>query len=196
MLQKLQKQIASYGTIFIIGVVVGLFLHSGVAREALNSIHLENVLGEQSKVTITIDKQTGTIVNRVIDGDTMELSSGEKVRLIGINTPETHHPTRGVECFGKQAEAYTRQLLEGHQVRLEKDVSETDKYGRLLRLVYLVPESTNAAELFVNKYLVEEGFALVDTFPPDVKYKDVFLEAQRTAREQNKGLWSACNVTN
>jgi endonuclease YncB( thermonuclease family) len=195
MFKKFQKQIAAYGSVFIIGVIVGLFLQGGDAREALNSINPEKVLGT-TKVTVNTEKQTGTIVKRVVDGDTIELSSGEKVRLIGINTPETHHPTRGVECFGKEAEAYTRQLLEGHQVRLEKDVSETDRYGRLLRVVYLVPESTLAAELFVNKHLVEEGYALVDTYPPDVKYKDIFLEAQRIAREQGKGLWSACNVTN
>jgi micrococcal nuclease len=193
MFKNIEKQIASYGTVFVIGVIVGLFMQGGEAKQAFDSLNPEKVLGN-TKVTINTQKETGTVVKRVVDGDTIELTSGQKVRFIGVNTPETHHPTKGLECYGKEAEAYTRQLLEGKQVRLEKDVSETDRYGRLLRYIYLVPESSTSAELFVNKHLVEEGYALVDTFPPDVKYIDVFLEAQRLARENNKGLWSACEV--
>lgn len=193
MFKNLQKKITMYGVVFVFGVMTGLFLQSGDAKQAFAAVQPEKLLGN-TKITVTTQKETSTIVKRVVDGDTIELTNGQKVRYIGVNTPETHHPTKPVECYGKEAEAYNKQLVEGKQVRLEKDTSETDKYGRLLRYVYLIPTASTEAEIFVNKRLVEEGYALVDTFPPDVKYQDVFLEAQRSAREQNKGLWSTCQV--
>lgn len=128
-------------------------------------------------------------VVRAIDGDTIEvLIGGEKktVRYIGINTPETVHPSKPAECFGKEASDKNKMLVEGQSVRLEKDISETDKYGRLLRYVYV-------GETMINEALVEGGYAHASTYPPDVKYTDVFLAAEKTARETERGLWgSAC----
>lgn len=124
-------------------------------------------------------------VTRVIDGDTIEVEiEGEtyKVRYIGIDTPELHHPTKPVEYFAQEAYEKNRELVEGKTVFLEKDVSETDKYGRLLRYVYV-------GNTFVNAYLVQYGYALVATYPPDVKYQDYFMELQREAREARRGLW-------
>lgn len=193
MFKNLEKKIASYGTVFVIGVFVGLFLQTSNAKDAFATLQLDKIPGN-TKITVATAPATGLVVKRVVDGDTMELNTGEKVRFIGVNTPETHHPTKPEECFGKEAETFTRGFLEGKSVRLERDVSDKDQYGRLLRYVYLLPEASTEAELFVNKTLVEEGYALADTFPPDVKYKDVFLEAQRSAREMNKGLWNACQV--
>lgn len=106
-----------------------------------------------------------------------------KVRYIGIDTPETVHPTRGEEPYGREACAKNKELVEGKVVRLEKDVSETDKYGRLLRYVYV-------DDLFVNAQLVRLGYAQVATYPPDVKYQDLFLQLQREAREVGRGLWA------
>jgi len=128
-------------------------------------------------------------VTRVVDGDTIVISTGEKVRYIGINTPESVDPRKSVECFGKAASEENKKLVEGKKVRLEKDVSETDKYGRLLRYVYL---ENDKGEVFVNETLVKEGFAQVDTFPPDVKYESKFIAAQKYARENSLGLWSSC----
>jgi micrococcal nuclease len=124
-------------------------------------------------------------VARVVDGDTFEIEGGRKVRLIGVDTPESVHPdpARNTE-FGKTASAFTRNRLEGKDVYLEKDVSETDKYGRLLRYAYL------ADGTFFNELLVSEGMANPATFPPDVKYADVFVKAQQYARDNNKGLWA------
>jgi|GEM_PF-2065202 len=124
-------------------------------------------------------------VTKVIDGDTIQIETGEKVRYIGIDTPETVHPSKPVECFGKEATAKNKELVEGKTVRLEKDISETDKYGRLLRYVYV-------GDIFVNLELVKEGYAVSSTYPPDVKYQDRFLEAQQEAREKQKGLWITC----
>lgn len=132
-----------------------------------------------------------TKVTRVIDGDTIEIENKEKVRYIGIDTPETKHPQKGVECFGKEASEKNKKLVEGKEVKLEKDVSETDKYGRLLRYVFIKQEATSTP-LFVNEYLVAEGYASAATFPPDVRYQDLFIKAQQKAQQENKGLWSKC----
>lgn len=130
-----------------------------------------------------------SFVGRVVDGDTVELKTGEKVRYIGIDTPETAHPTKGVECYGKIASEKNAELVAGKEVRLEKDVSETDRYGRLLRYVHVIEESTDSAEIFVNEYLVREGFAKASSYPPDIKYQDLFREAEAEARVLQKGLW-------
>lgn len=131
-------------------------------------------------------------VARVIDGDTIELETRQKVRYIGIDTPELHHPTKPVQCFAQEAMMANKKLVEGKRVTLEKDVSETDRYGRLLRFVYVMdPVSSNAA-IFVNDYLVRQGYAYAATFPPDVKFSHQFLAAQTEARENNRGLWGEC----
>lgn len=129
-------------------------------------------------------------VSKVVDGDTIEISTGKAVRFVGIDTPETVDPRRPVGCFGKEASNETKSLLSGKEVILQKDVSEEDKYGRLLRYVYLPLE--NGQLLFVNDYLVREGFAKVYTYPPDVRFNEQFREAEREAREGNRGLWGRC----
>ena len=125
------------------------------------------------------------LATRVVDGDTIEVEiEGEsyKVRYIGIDTPELHDPAKPVEYYAQEAYEKNRELVEGKTVFLEKDVSETDRYGRLLRYVYV-------GDVFVNAYLVQQGYAQVSTYPPDVKYQERFLELQREAREAGRGLW-------
>ena len=130
-------------------------------------------------------------VKRVIDGDTIELENGQKVRYIGIDAPELHHPKKSLQCFGREAMLINQELVEGKVIRLEKDFSETDKYRRLLRYVY-VPTESSPSGLFVNDYLVKEGYASASTYPPDVKYSDQFKTAERIARINNLGLWNKC----
>ena len=122
-------------------------------------------------------------VSRVIDGDTIELSTGEKVRYIGIDTPEIKHPSKGIECYGKEALEKNSELVSGKKVRLEKDVSETDRYGRLLRYIHV-------DDVFVNDYLVRQGYAHASSYPPDIKHQDQLKEAEIEARENKRGLWS------
>ena len=129
-------------------------------------------------------KEIGRVA-RVIDGDTIELVGGERVRYIGIDTPETVDPRKPVMCFGHEASARNKELVEGKEVRLVKDITDRDKYGRLLRYVYV-------GDLFINDALVREGYAHVYTYPPDVAMNERFLAAEREAREAGKGLWSAC----
>ncbi|EKD90065.1 MAG: hypothetical protein ACD_32C00048G0001 [uncultured bacterium] len=134
------------------------------------------------------------VVTKVVDGDTIVVSLGgnneQTVRLIGIDTPETVDPRRPVGCFGKEASNKAKELLSEKEIILQKDVSETDKYRRLLRYVFLpLPDGRI---LFANDYLVREGFAKVLTYPPDVKYNEQFRQAEREAREDNRGLWGKC----
>lgn len=124
-----------------------------------------------------------TTVVSVVDGDTIKIEGGEIVRYIGVDTPETVDPRRPLECFGKEASAKNKELVQGKVVELEKDVSDRDRYGRLLRYIWI-------GDTMVNEMLVREGFASVSTYPPDVKYVDRFLAAERLAREEKKGLWS------
>ena len=122
-------------------------------------------------------------VARVIDGDTIVLENGEKVRYIGMDTPETKHPSKPVEYYGKEATEANRKLVENKTVRLEFDAQERDKYGRLLAYVFV-------DTIFVNGWLVKEGYAKVSTYPPNVKYQDLLLILERKAREEGRGLWA------
>lgn len=143
-------------------------------------------VGSESAAPISSPQSQYPVV-AVIDGDTIDVEiDGEvkRVRYIGINTPETVHPTRDVECFGEEASARNKTLVLDMKVGLEKDVSETDKYGRLLRYVYV-------GGVMVNETLVREGYASVSTYPPDVRHTERFLIAETAARTEGRGLWGA-----
>ncbi len=129
-------------------------------------------------------------VVKVIDGDTIELSNGERVRYIGIDTPEIDYKNKKTQCFAKKAKEENKKLVLSKQVRLEKDVSDKDKYGRLLRYVFV--KDKKGGEIFVNLYLIKHGYALIATYPPDVKYYSLFLKAQQEARKEKRGLWKEC----
>lgn len=129
-------------------------------------------------------------VTRVIDGDTIEIEGGQSVRYIGIDTPETVDPRRPVGCFGKEAGEENKRLVGGKEVILVKDVSDTDQFGRLLRYVYV---SKDNVTVFVNDHLVRQGYARASTYPPDVRFTEQFLQAEREAREKNLGLWQKCD---
>lgn len=130
----------------------------------------------------------------VVDGDTIKVSiDGQvySVRLIGVDTPETVHPSQPVMCYGAEATAFTREMIAraGNRVLLERDVSDTDRYGRLLRYVWLPhPDGLR----FLNEELVKQGYAQASTYPPDVRYSDLFVQRTREAREAGLGLWGGC----
>ena len=135
---------------------------------------------------------TPATVTRVVDGDTIvvEIDGREyKLRYIGINTPEVVDPRRPVECFGHAASDYNEGLVLGREVGLEKDVSETDEFDRLLRYVWLGDEMVNAT-------LVREGYAQASAYPPDVKYQDLLSSLQSEAAGEGRGLWgTVCQST-
>lgn len=131
------------------------------------------------------------VVRSVTDGDTIRVTASgtdERVRLIGIDTPETHDPRTVVECFGREASARTAALLPpGTRVRLVRDVEARDRYGRRLAYVYRADDG-----LFVNEDLVAGGWAVPYRYPPNVRFADAFSTLGRQAREQGVGLWGAC----
>ena len=160
--------------------VICLFIYAGVLSDS--GIRLSSLRIRESGT-----EMEGSLSYRVIrsvDGDTIELEGGQKVRYVGVNAPETVDPRRKVECFGKEASTFNASLVEGKMVRLERDVSGTDKYGRLLRFVYLEDGT------FVNEVLVREGYAYASAYAPDFTRKFFFAEAEKDARKNQRGLWS------
>jgi len=125
-------------------------------------------------------------VTKHVDGDTLWVSGGEKVRFIGMDTPESTNGRR--DCFGAEASARTAELLPlGTEVRLVSDAGRRDRYGRTLAYVYRASDG-----LFVNAALVRDGYAQVMTVPPNVAHVDEFVALQREAREAGRGFWGAC----
>lgn len=171
--------IAAGALILIIGILIG-----GASDNSSSSVPQASSDTQEQSVSGNPDSKLHKVA-RVIDGDTIELENGERVRYIGIDTPETVDPRKPVQCFGVEASKKNKELAEGKSVRLEKDITDRDKYNRLLRYVWV-------GDTFVNLELVKQGFAQSYSYPPDIKYQDQFVAAQKEARGAKAGLWSAC----
>jgi micrococcal nuclease len=129
---------------------------------------------------------TGNDYARVVyvyDGDTVKLDNGERVRYLGIDTPEMNYNNPPPEYFAEEAKRFNAGLVQGKKIKLEYDIVTRDKYNRLLAYVYI-------DGVFVNAKLIEEGLAKVYIIPPNVKYADDFLELQKKAKEAKKGIWN------
>lgn len=144
----------------------------------------------------TVVTSGGTLVanatlERVVDGDTIEVQINgveERVRLIGIDTPETKKPDSPIECFGPEASAFTESLLpEGTALYLERDVEARDSFGRLLAYVYIADTGT-----FANLEIVRQGYAQPLTIAPNVAHSIEFVDAARAAERADAGLWAQC----
>jgi micrococcal nuclease len=127
-----------------------------------------------------VNKKYDNFVVKVVDGDTIKLASGREIRLLGIDTPEKGQP------YYNEAKDFLERLILGKKVRLEKDVTNKDKYGRYLRYVFL-------KNIFVNVELVRKGYARVIVRFPDVKYLDYLMKVQKKAMEKRLGIWSENN---
>ena len=161
-------------------------------QQVLSVVPAQPETGALATTTTSISTTTKNffVVSRVVDGDTIEVTRDgikEKVRQIGINTPETVDPRKTVECFGKEASAHAKEILMGQKVRLVSDDTQTkyDKYGRLLAYVY------REDGLLVNKHMIEEGYAYEYTYRVPYIFQKEFKEAQKQAETEGKGLWGA-----
>ena len=130
------------------------------------------------------------VVQRVIDGDTVVLEGGERVRLLGVDTPELKHPLAQVRAFAREASDFTRREIEGKNVRLEYDWDRKDHYGRTLAYVYREPDG-----FFLNVEIIKQGYGFAYTRFP-FKFLEDFRAAERAAREGNAGLWSDAGFPN
>ena len=185
----MKKRLITGLTILLFSLLLqgfSLFTDAGKTGN-LGTISVNNpevTLGSRSSAPDTKD----SLVTRVVDGDTIiVLINGvsEKVRLIGVDTPETVDPRRPVQCFGKEASAFTKALLENKLVRLETDSSQgdKDKYGRLLRYVYL-------GDILVNEKIIAEGYGHEYTYRTPYRYQSKFKLAQKEAEGAQNGLWA------
>lgn len=186
MKKKLKKQITGIITSAIVIMVVFLLDRVEIIdiNEYLNASETKQGANEQ---THNLNQLAYYNVVRTVDGDTFVIDYNginEKVRLIGVDTPESVHPNEEKNTeFGELVSNYSKEMLTGKKVQIEFDVDERDKYGRLLAYVYLDGQ-------MYNKILLEKGYAKIATYPPNVKYVDDFTKIQKIARENKMGLWA------
>lgn len=179
----------------VIALLWTLFVPKDIGQEKPNEaqIAVTEIASNSANtnVKINVENLQKVKVLRVIDGDTIELENGQKVRYIGIDTPETVDPRRDLQCFGKEASLYNKTLVEGKEIYLEKDISQTDRYGRLLRYIYLEENGIS-----INEQLVKEGYAVASSYPPDIKYQEKLRLIEQEARNNQKGLWQegVCSI--
>lgn len=135
----------------------------------------------------------------IIDGDTIKLDNGWVVRYIGLNTPETriHIGNNWVfkpQPYAIEAKEFNKKLVQNKLIRLEFDVQRKDKYGRVLAYCFAKSSSDSKEETFVNQELIEQGFGMLYTMPPNIKYVDLFVRAQKESRENSRGLWRISSI--
>lgn len=139
---------------------------------------------EATSAAIRRDEEYAAVAY-VLDGDTIALADGRRVRLIGVDAPEVSHEGKKEACLAQESKEATERLVAGKEVRLVRDASEADAYGRLLRNVYV-------GDVFVNEFLVSNGFATAWNVAPDEQHKELLATAQAKAKELKRGLWQLC----
>jgi micrococcal nuclease len=176
---RIQKEILQIIAALVVALVVSV----------ANSDIWQSFTGAMQQPATVRQAEQHYQVLKVVDGDTLTIDYNSKrqtLRLIGINTPETVDPRRPVECFGKEASDKAKELMEGKHVRIELDSTQGtyDTFQRLLTYVY------TEGGTFVNKYMIEQGYAYEYTYDEPYKYQTEFKEAERQAKSSNRGLWA------
>jgi len=172
---------------FLSGALIAVFLFYHYASPAFIGVSDKNIATLYDS-SIKTEYGHAIKVARVIDGDTVELVNGDRLRYIGVDTPEEVDPRKPVQCFAKEAADANKNLVEGKSIVFYKDISDRDKYGRWLGFVYL-DDGT-----FVNLALVREGFAFNYSYEPDISKANEFEKAEAQARVAGRGLWTACEI--
>ena len=180
----------------ILALILGIFALIGKLYSQDSGLSLDSRGQVKFKIPFGQNDYSNILVTRAVDGDTLELENHERVRLIGIDTPEMHESAKlerdakkshqdveTIKQLGRESYKFTKNLVEGKRVRLEFDVEKYDKYKRILAYVYLIDGT------FVNAEIVKAGYASLMTYPPNVKYADLFLKLYQEARENERGLW-------
>jgi micrococcal nuclease len=195
-LRKIKQWIL--GSIAVIGAILGILTLTGT-HESLRRflagllIILTAVFGAVNIIDSNLDSGTTAdssretvVVERIIDGDTIVVDERTEVRLIGVDTPESG------ECYYQEAKEALAGLIEGKEVRLEKDVSGIDDFGRLLRYVFVPSESPYQDDIFVNDYLLKKGYADVLPLSQDRTYRRILTSSRNQAITAHAGMWGAC----
>jgi micrococcal nuclease len=173
-------------------LILLFFVICYIGYKGIMQFYVDPTVSVSSSAILKLDKNMKYIdaqVTDVVDGDTIHVlihNKKETVRLVLVDTPETKHPTKPIQPYGPEAAQFAKDLLEGNEVKLEQDVSTTDRYGRLLMYVWL-------NDRMVNEILLEKGLARVAVFPPNVKYVESFRAVQKKAQEAKLGIWSLEN---
>ncbi len=178
-----------------LSTIFSYFYYNTFMREILNSFILSIFVFISQINAYTFQNENLNFVEenkviKVVDGDTFDLFTKDgikRIRLIGINTPETLDPRKDVECFGPEASNKLKEILDGKVVKIEADETQDDqdKYGRLLRYVYLNNEN-------INQRMISEGFAFEYTYKKKYKFQKEFKESYLNAKKNNLGLWKSC----
>ena len=174
--------------LFLVGSISVGYL---TLKPTLETISLKKVDVVYNKEVLGTDTTLVQVIS-VTDGDTFRVKDGDKtipVRLIAVDTPEIHHPTIKKQCYGDEAKEFLVKSILNKNVRIEKELldSNTDRYGRLLRYVFL-EDGTN-----INEEIVKNGYGIEKTYVKGYKYHDLFKNAQSYAQRNNLGLWKVCN---
>ena len=190
-IKKVTNIISIIGILFLVFVLNGSDSkkQSGTSIEQNQKINNQEIKNQNHvfdyEVVRVVDGDTVVVQKKEDDGARSAPSSHIKVRLIGVNTPETVDPRKPVECFGKEASAYTRTILQGHDIALAYDPTQQriDTYGRTLAYIY------RDDGVFINLDLIQNGFAYEYTYKYPYQFQSQFKEAQNSAKKQQKGLW-------
>jgi len=177
-LKKMRLQLAYMGAGLVLAAL-GLLLY-GPSFDVLDV--------KESSTPLDASTEMEAVVERVIDGDTIELSNGMRVRYIGVDTPEIRQHINGQWTYrpqrlAEEARAFNQSLVEGKKIRLEYDEERADRYHRELAYVFV-------GDLFVNAEMIRSGYARVFIHSPNLKYSSLFLKLQQQAKNQQKGVWS------
>ena len=152
-----------------------------ISRSQLSSFFYL-LISAATALSLSCEEKTDFLVVRVIDGDTIVLENNERVRYIGIDTPELPRGRKGGGAFAFEAKAYNQELVEGRRVVLEYDEQKRDRFGRILAYVY-------RGDVMINEELLRAGLARAVSYPPDLRHREIFERIEREAREKGLGLW-------